>query len=126
MASALENELERLTRDFVAQILRTIRNASVADVAGVGGAPGAAPKARKTREPREAPARSRRTSSAKDALADRVLGVLSQASAPMGARAIASELGVPADQVAAPLKALRDAGRVRKLGDKRATTYAAA
>jgi hypothetical protein len=126
---SLESELEALTRDFVAAILRAIRNASVADVAGVAGATAPAPR-RAPRAPEEAaPKRARATrrpAAEQDALADRVLGLLSQARAPMGARAIASELGVPADRLAAPLKVLRETGRVRKLGDKRATTYAAA
>ena len=99
-------------------MLRAIRGASVADVAGVGTAPAARPSRRgpkaaaepRADEPESQPrTRARQSSSAADALAEEVLGVLAQASAPMGARAIASQLGVPADRIAAPLKSLRDA-----------------
>lgn len=126
---SLESELEALTRDFVASILRAIRNASVAEVAGV--AAEAPPPRPRGREPRPSPpagrsGRGRRPSAEQGVLAERVLGVLAQAGGPMGARAIASELGVPAEKLAAPLKVLRETGRVRKLGDKRTTTYAAA
>jgi hypothetical protein len=124
---SLESELEALTRDFVASILRAIRNASVAEVAGVAAeTPPPRPRSREPRPPAGRSGRGRRPSAEQGVLAERVLGVLAQAGGPMGARAIASELGVPAEKLAAPLKVLREAGRVRKLGDKRTTTYAAA
>ena len=41
----------------------------------------------------------------------------------MGVRAIASEVGVAADVLSAPLRELRAEGRIDKHGDKRSTTY---
>jgi hypothetical protein len=41
-------------------------------------------------------------------------------------RALAEELGVDAGLLAVPLKELRAAGKVRKHGEKRATTYSIA
>jgi hypothetical protein len=41
----------------------------------------------------------------------------------MGVRALSSELGVAADKLAVPLRELRSAGKIRKHGEKRATTY---
>lgn len=127
--TTLEAELRGLMEEFVARIVATIRNASVAEVAALsvpqrspraGGAPSPAAEPRRTggrRGPRAA-------SAERDAeVAKRIVATLSNAPGPMNARALASELGVAADKLARPLKQLRDEGRIKKHGDKRATTY---
>jgi len=44
----------------------------------------------------------------------------------MGVRALSNELGIPPDHLAFPLRELRAAGKIRKHGEKRSTTYSAA
>lgn len=125
----LEAQLTRLTQEFVHKLVEAIRNASFAEVAALrpptnGIAAPAQP--RKGRKPTAAahPARAGRQTAAKRAeLAERVVGALKDAKQPMGARALSSELGVAPDLLATPLRELRAAGRIRKHGDKRATTY---
>ncbi|HEX8790308.1 MAG TPA: hypothetical protein VF765_05100 [Polyangiaceae bacterium] len=128
-AQGLEAQLTRLTQEFVHKLVEAIRNASFAEVAALGppsngvGAPAQAPRGRKL--PAAArPVRAGRQTAAKRAeLAERVVGALKDAKQPMGARALSSELGVAPDLLAAPLRELRAAGRIKKHGDKRATTY---
>jgi hypothetical protein len=67
--------------------------------------------------------RARQTAAHRAELSDRVVAALRHASTPLGVRALSSELGVAPDMLAAPLRELRAAGRIRKLGEKRATTY---
>jgi len=55
-----------------------------------------------------------------------VTRALSSATKPVGVRALASELGVDPGILAAPLRELRAAGKIRKHGEKRATTYSLA
>jgi len=128
--STLEAQLTALTQEFVARLVEAIRNASFADVAGLSG-----PRSAREPRPREsAPrpsagkraGRSRQTASGRAELGERVVGALRASSAPMGVRALAGELGIPSDRLAVPLKELRTAGRIRKHGDKRSTTYSAA
>lgn len=128
----LEEAIESLTREFVGRLVDAIRNASFAEVASLSSAPArarsepraAAPKARPAREAR--PHKTRQTADRRAEMGDRVLRALGQAGAPMGVRALASDLGVPTDVLAAPLRELRAAGRIRKHGEKRATTYSVA
>jgi len=152
--SPLEAQLYEITQEFVARIVAVIRGASFADVAGyradVGRARGAPLRVRGGE--RAAPALSRAASASRGAIATgeaeagpkrrgrrprqspekraelggRILDVLRAASSPLGARAIASEVGLAPDLLAAPLRDLRHEGRVEKHGDKRATTYSAA
>jgi hypothetical protein len=136
----LEAQLEALTREFVAKLVEAIRNASFVEVAALPGpgapagqrsSPGRASQPRAARpetksrgaaEPSSSP-RLRQTAQNRAALADRVVHALEQASAPLGVRALSSELGVAPDLLATPLRELRTAGRITKHGDKRATTY---
>ena len=147
--TALEERLEAITRDFLAKIVETIRNASFAEVAGY--APPLHGQERERGQER-APERARRpvtrvvatpqkdrdgageagarrprqTADKRAEISERLLDLLKRASEPLGVRAIASELSVPPDLVAAPLRDLRDAGRIAKHGDKRNTTYSLA
>lgn len=132
---ALEQELEALTRNFVAALVDAIRNASFADVAALSGAGSTTPRApheaRPARSPRKAPSADvsgggRQTAARRAEIGERVMGALGNADGPLGVRAIASELGVSADLLAAPIRDLRAAGKIRKHGEKRATTYSLA
>lgn len=125
----LEAQLTQLTQEFVHRLVEAIRNASFAEVAALrppANGIGAPAQPRKGRKPAAAPRPGRpgRQTAAKRAeLAERVVGALKDAKQPMGARALSSELGVAPDLLAAPLRELRAAGRIKKHGDKRATTY---
>ena len=142
--STLEAQLDEITREFVTRIVATIRGASLAEVAGYralvnhAGAAGRRVAARRvgaaaaggldgiasaSAEPKRRGRRPRQSPEKRAELATRILAVLKDASAPMGARAIASEVGIAPDLLAVPLRELRQGGRITKHGDKRATTY---
>ena len=55
-----------------------------------------------------------------------MLDALKSARQPLGVRALSGELGVAPDLLATPLRELRSAGKIRKHGEKRATTYSMA
>jgi hypothetical protein len=148
--STLEAQLYEITREFVARIVATIRSASFADVAGYEPATStgrlglrttsrAAPSLRKRSavnggrdksagegEPKRRGRRPRQSVARRAEIADRILDVLRVSSSPMGARAIAGEVGLAPDLLAHSLRELRQEGRIKKHGDKRATTYSAA
>jgi hypothetical protein len=127
----LEAQLMALTEDFVAKLVEAIRNASFAEVAALPG-PAAGGPAR-ARAPRSNSALTskrvavhRQTLAARRAeLSTRILEVLQDAAAPLGVRALASEIGVPPDLLAVPIRELRASSRIRKHGEKRSTTYSA-
>jgi hypothetical protein len=142
--TALEEQLEAITREFLGKIVSTIRNASFAEVAGYSApAAGAPPKKAVTRvvatpsvsssraveratDQNGSSRRPRQTADRRAELRDQLLGALQQAGGPMNARALATALGVPLDMLAAPIRELRDAGKITKHGDKRSTTYTTA
>jgi len=138
--TALEAQLTSLMQEFVGRLVEVIRNASFADVAALS-PPGNPQKAASTPTARTlkrtatrpslaleteiASARSpgRQTKAHRAELGERVVKTLSDAPQPLGVRALSTELGVPPDRLAAPLRDLRAAGRIQKHGEKRATTY---
>jgi hypothetical protein len=134
--NALEDQLAALTREFVAKLVDTLRNASLADVAALSSDSRPRPereakpvRARATRT--DAPAasgngRDRQTASRRAEMGDRLTQALRDAGQPMGVRALAVELAVDAASLTVPLRELRAAGKIRKHGDKRATTYSLA
>ncbi|MEO6577209.1 MAG: hypothetical protein ABIP89_25395, partial [Polyangiaceae bacterium] len=125
---SLEAQLHEITREFVARIVSTIRNASFAEVAGYA-PPEEEPSARPAAPSPAAkrPGRKPRQSAEKKAeLLSRIVKILAAADEPLAVRAIAHETGTPADALAAPLLELREQGKVRKHGDKRSTTYSLA
>jgi hypothetical protein len=130
--SPLEAQLTALTHEFVARLVEAIRNASFAEVAGLSAGPrrvtdGSRPRQAAPRATASSKAgRSRQTASHRAELGERVVEALRGSQAPMGVRALSSELGVSPDRLAVPLKELRTAGKIRKHGDKRSTTYSAA
>jgi predicted Rossmann fold nucleotide-binding protein DprA/Smf involved in DNA uptake len=134
--NALEDQLAALTREFVGKLVEALRNASLADVAALSSDSTAARPvrdARPARTPREesassaAPTRAGRQTAARRAeIGERVTRALGEAAQPMGVRALASELGVEPATLAVPLRELRTAGKIRKHGEKRATTYSLA
>jgi hypothetical protein len=141
----LEAQLAALTQEFVGRLVEAFRNAAVAEIAAVS-APKVVPAAtrattafrgyarppqspraiatqRQGREARDIDSRVRQTAARRAELGDRVVQTLERARAPLGVRALSSELGVAPDLLAAPLRELRASGRIRKHGEKRATTY---
>jgi hypothetical protein len=126
----LEAQLMTLTQEFVARLVAAIRNASFAEVAALP-AP-AAPtlsvrrsvaRGRGAAAPSERVGNSRQTAARRAELGARIIRGLQEAGRPMGVRALASELGVAADLLTAPIRELRASGRIRKHGEKRSTTY---
>ena len=127
--ATLEAALTALTQEFVARLVDAIRNASFAEVATLSlptTGPSRAPRASRTAPSTPRPSRGRQTAAGRAELGEQLVGVLRKASQPMGVRALSSELGVPPDKLAVPLRELRTAGKVRKHGEKRSTTYSAA
>ncbi len=134
MGNRLETELAEITRRFVAELVRTLRNASLIDVAGFDAellsrptrpAERAAPRAEPSSSAQARGRRPRQTAHHRAELGSRVLAALARAKGPMGVRTLATEVGVAPDLLAAPLRELRAEGRINKHGDKRATTYSA-
>jgi hypothetical protein len=132
--STLEAQLTALTQEFVAKLVEAIRNASFAEVANLSMHRAAQPKVGRgaRRGPVAAPRSNggggggRQTAARRAELGERIVGALREAASPLGVRALASELAVPADVLAVPLRELRAAGKIRKHGEKRSTTYSAA
>jgi hypothetical protein len=142
--STLEAQLTALTHEFVAKLVEAIRNASFAEVANLSLATrgGGASKAGRGpgRPPRAASAssstpesstgssspRRRQNAASRAEIGERVIRALKGANEPMGVRALSGELEVAPDVLAVPLRELRAAGRIRKHGEKRATTYSVA
>ena len=131
---SLEAQLHEITREFVARIVSTIRNASFAEVAGYAPAerlPAADKVVSKlTISGSSAPAKSgrkpRQTAEKKAELLTRIVSILKAADEPLAVRTIARQASTPTDLLAGPLLELRDQGKVRKHGDKRNTTYSLA
>jgi hypothetical protein len=140
--TTLEAQLTSLTLEFVGRLVEVIRNASFADVAALsphGTLPRGPFAASRSRGVHRAPKRSsamaegdalnhgrvvsRQTKAHRAELGERVVKTLSDAPQPLGVRALSTELGVPADRLAGPLRELRAAGRIQKHGEKRSTTY---
>jgi hypothetical protein len=130
----LEGQLTALTQEFVGRLVQAIRNASFAEVAALP-APRAAisaPRIATTRRAGRATlagdngASSRQTAARRAELGERVVRALRSAGQPLGVRALSSDLGVEPDLLGTPLRELRSAGRIKKHGEKRATTYSAA
>ncbi len=134
---ALEEQLTALTREFVGRLIEVIRNASFAEVASL---PGPDAPVSRPRLPRTLPAAAaspaakgvrragsdRQTAARRAEMGERILAALEATRSPLGVRALAGELGVAPDLLAQPLRELRGAGKIRKHGEKRATTYSLA
>jgi len=131
--STLEAQLTALTQEFVAKLVDALRNASFAEVAQLSGAHATPRPPSRSREPRgpgrpPSPAKpaGRQTAVTRAELGERVVGALRSAPQPIGVRGLSTQLGVPPDVLAVPLRELRAAGKIRKHGEKRSTTYSAA
>jgi hypothetical protein len=126
----LEAQLTALTQEFVARLVDAIRNASFAEVAALSSPSTRPASSREPRGTRPAAAsgsrRGRQTAAGRAEMGERVMSALRKASQPMGVRALSSELEVAPDVLAVPLRELRAAGKIRKHGEKRSTTYSAA
>jgi len=130
--STLEAQLTALTQEFVAKLVDALRNASFAEVAQLSTAQGTAQPPARAREPRgpgrppRAGSAGRQTAASRAELGERVMGALRTVPQPIGVRDLSSRLGVAPDVLAVPLRELRAAGKIRKHGEKRSTTYSAA
>jgi hypothetical protein len=129
----LEATLTALTQEFVGRLVQAIRNASFAEVAALP-TPRAAASPPRTRtdgrkrveganQTHNAAEPGRQTAARRAELSERVVRALRGAGQPLGVRALSTDLDVPADVLGTPLRELRSAGRIKKHGEKRATTY---
>ncbi len=127
--STLESQLASISSEFVTRIVTAIRGASLSDVVAFSSKNGNGQAILEATTARlkssSGGRRPRQTADRRAELADRIVRTLATSGEPLGARAVASELGVPADLLAAPLRELRAAHRIRKYGEKRNATYAA-
>ena len=121
-----------ITREFVTRLVREIRNASPAEVAALpddGAQPATTPRTPlrpvAKAKPVRAETRTRRSAAGRAEVGERIVAALERAAKPLGARELADTLGLTAEALAAPLRELRTAGKIRKHGDKRATKYSA-
>src|SRR5579884_968307 len=106
--ATLEAQLTALMQEFVGRLVDLIRNASFAEVASLS-VP-RAPAARQSPGPKRAAAaaapssngrgRTRQTAASRAELGERVVQALRDAAQPLGVRALATELGIPADKLA--------------------------
>jgi hypothetical protein len=135
MPTPLEAQLTALTQEFVAKLVDALRNASFAEVAQLSGGHGRSPATQAETRPRAArgPGRppspggsGRQNAASRAELGERVVGALRSSGRPIGVRDLSSQLGVAPDLLAVPLRELRAAGKVRKHGEKRSTTYSVA
>lgn len=128
----LEAELLELTMQFVAAILDRMKGASFTEVAHAR-APEVNRLARRPQHARtvQRPRQSRVTlrggpeplTGRRRELADSVLELLRQSGQPQGVRALARALGVAQELVTPVVKALREHGRIEKVGDRRKSAY---
>jgi len=131
-SSPLETKLETIAKRFIGEVMGALGEASLSDLASYAekqrtsrGVPPAAKRTKVVGVVGKGPkaTRERRSAANLSEIEDRIVLELKNAAQPMGARAIANAVAVPVDKIGAPLKALRDAGRVKKIGDKRASVY---
>ncbi|MGD0525302.1 MAG: hypothetical protein ABSE49_09175 [Polyangiaceae bacterium] len=128
----LEAQLTALTQEFVAKLVDALRNASFAEVAQLSGGPVMAQVPARPREgrgpgrPASAGRSGRQNAATRAELGERVVGALKSSGRPIGVRDLSTQLGVAPDVLAVPLRELRAAGKVRKHGEKRSTTYSVA
>jgi hypothetical protein len=126
---ALEEQLTALTREFVGKLVEAIRNASFAEVAALPASDSAsAPASPRPRRPasKTRADTGRQTAARRAEIGNHLVRALAKAGQPLGVRALAGEMGLASDVLAVPLRELRDAGKIRKHGDKRSTTYSLA
>ena len=131
MPSNLRNRLNELAKSFSAGVLDAIRGASLQEVLAESGgrATAFAPARGAAAAPSAGPARRRpgrlprRSAGDITKAVEAIVALL--ASHPTGLRAeeIRRKLGVQAKELPRPLKEGVDAGRLSKVGRKRATTY---
>lgn len=126
--SSLEVQLTALTARFVGDLLQLLRRAPVTEVGAYATrhARSTSPRRRAEAKPAatpERPAKPKHDVERRRQLAERVVGVLAKAEAPLGVRAIAAELGIAHDLLATPLRELRREKRIEKQGEKRKTAY---
>jgi hypothetical protein len=138
MATSLRDTIHRLATAFAAGVLDAIRRSSLEEILAETGEP-----SRRRREPRRraetdfaAPARpasresggrlGRRSAGALEEVVDSIVHLLSRHPGGLRSEQIRSELGLSAKELPRPIAKALDAGRIRKAGQKRATTYFAA
>jgi hypothetical protein len=129
----LEAQLMALTQEFVGKLVHALRNASFAEVAALPeprSTSGASRTSAVTKRAVDAtpPAHDsqtagRQTAARRAELGERVVRALRTAGRPLGVRALSTDLGVTPDLLGTPLRELRSAGKIKKHGEKRSTTY---
>lgn len=143
--STLKSTIEDLAADFAMNIISALRSASIEELTGVGnvGRTSAPARASRPASPaaESAPARKsaatpaprgrggrlgRRSVADIEGMVDTIVSLLGRSPEGMRAEQIREALGVQAKELPRPLSDGLAAGKLRKSGQKRATTYFAA
>jgi hypothetical protein len=139
MTGSLHNTIQQLATDFAAGVLGAIRGSSLEDIlAETEGAkrrgPGRPRKQSVAAAPERAASRpssarrkggrlGRRSAGALERVVGRIVDLLSRNSKGLRAEQIRAELGLSAKELPRPIGKALESKRIRKTGQKRATTY---
>jgi hypothetical protein len=132
---SLHEQLNHLAAGFASSVLQALRGASIDELSGVlgGRAPATNGSRRNTRVASSGTGTGRRGGgggrlqrrSASDikAVVDKIVGLLGRHPKGLRAEEIRSELGLRSKELPRPIAEALGAKRIRKQGEKRATTY---
>jgi|HubBroStandDraft_2_1064218.scaffolds.fasta_scaffold454378_1 hypothetical protein len=139
MAGSLHHTIQQLATDFAAGVLGAIRGSSLEDIlAETEGAKRRGPGRPRKQSVASAPERGasrpssgrrkggrlgRRSAGALERVVGRIVDLLSKNSKGLRAEQIRAELGLSAKELPRPIAKALESKRIRKTGQKRATTY---
>jgi len=124
--SDLKAALEKLASDFAAAAVTAIQHASLNDIAGIGQRQSSsAPHTPRAAAPRAARGgrRHRRSTADIAKVAGQIAALLAKHKGGLRAEQIRAELGISKPELLGPIAEGLESGRLKKRGQKRATTY---
>jgi ribosomal protein L12E/L44/L45/RPP1/RPP2 len=126
--NSLEEHVQALAVKFAQDVLAALKGASLSDIASLAGSsPALSTTAAQPRAAARAPAkRARRSAEDLDRTVERLVRALEKAPDGLRAEALRVELGLAAKDMPRPLSLALESKRIKKRGQKRATTYFAA
>jgi hypothetical protein len=130
---SLHDHLNHLATEFASSVLQALRGASIDELSGVlgGGPPAPNGSRRGTRAASSGTGRrgggggrlQRRSASDIKAVVEKIVGLLGRHPKGLRAEEIRSQLGLRSKELPRPIAEALAAKRIRKQGEKRATTY---